>query len=230
MDERFINKATGWNGKALLGEWLLTTKVDGVRAIWDAHAGWLRRAAKPLFNLPPWQPGQPRDCEVFVNNFRDTLIAVQTRGPRTDTPAISPQHLFGLDLLDPRLHWGVLIDPTPDQIRNELQRVNDLGHEGLVLRQNDRWLKVKPEETHDVAITGFVEGRGKHRGRLGYVTTAMGGVGSGFSDAERECLWTEAMSGQLIGQVIEVSCLQITANGMFRHPVFVRLRPDKLAA
>jgi ATP-dependent DNA ligase len=188
------------------------------------------RAQKPLFNLPPWKPGKPRDCEVFVNNFRDTIKAVRTRSLKANTPSIQTRHIYGLELLDHRLHLGSITNPTPEHIYAQLRRANQLGHEGLVLRQNDRWIKVKPSEGYDVAISGFVEGRGKHHGRLGHVKTAMGGVGSGFSDAERESLWTEALAGRLIGQVIEVSCLQITADGMFRHPVFVRLRPDKLAA
>ena len=99
-----------------------------------------------------------------------------------------------------------------------------------MLRQGGRWIKVKPEETHDVAITGFVEGKGKHLGRLGYVTTDKGAVGAGFTDAERQLLWTEAVAKRLIGQVIEVSCMEFTPNGQFRHPVFVRMRPDKLAS
>ncbi len=126
------------------------------------------------------------------------------------------------------LHWGMLVNPTRDDIITHLQRANDLGHEGLVLRQGDRWLKVKPEETHDVVITGYHEGRGKHVGKLGYVTTAKGDVGSGFTDAEREILWYEAKAGKLVGQVVEVNCMQITSDGQFRHPSFVRMRPDKL--
>src|SRR5204863_1710064 len=90
-------------------------------------------------------------------------------------------------------------------------------------RQGDRWIKVKPEETHDIAITGFVEGKGKHLGRLGYVTTEKGAVGAGFTDAERRLLWIEAEAKRLIGQVIEVSCMQITPIGRFRHPFFVRM-------
>ena len=79
-----------------------------------------------------------------------------------------------------------------------------------------------------MAITGYGEGKGKHLGRLGYVLTAKGDVGSGFTDTERETLWAEAKAERLVGQVIEVSC--ITPDGQFRHPFFVRMRPDKLVA
>jgi hypothetical protein len=222
-----INRPRSWNGKGLSGEWSVTIKLDGVRAIWHDNHGWLSRANKPLYNIPPWQPGGPRDCEIFFGTFRDTIKATRTKFVKDATPSIGPEQMYGLEPLDPRLRGGQLANPTADDIRAQLQRANDLGHEGLVLRQRDQWVKIKPEETHDVTITGYVEGRGKHLGRLGYVQTAKGGVGSGFSDTERELLWAEAKAGRLVGQVIEVSCLQITPDGQFRHPFFVRMRPDK---
>lgn len=225
-----INNPRSWNGNALAGDWKVTLKLDGVRGIWHDETGWMSRANKPLYNIPPWREGRPRDCEVFVNNFRDTIRATRTKAARVDTPQIGSEDLYGLAPLDPRLHWGTLTNPTPANIRAQLQRANNLGYEGLVLRQGEQWIKVKPVETHDVLITGFSEGTGKHRGRLGFVTTTKGAVGTGFSDAEREILWSEANAGRLVGQVIEVSCMQFTSNGQFRHPVFVRMRPDKPSA
>lgn len=230
MTHQTINRPRSWNGKALTGDWLVTLKLDGVRAIWCDEQGWRSRANKPLFNIPPWQQGQPRDCEVFVKNFTDTIRATRTRNLKGSEPSIDRQNLYGLALLDPRLNWGRLTDPSPATIRAQLQKANDAGYEGLVLRQGDLWLKVKPVETYDVAITGYVEGEGKHAGRLGLVTTEKGSVGAGFTDAEREILWTEAKEGRLLGQVIEVSSMPCTSNGKFRHPVFVRMRPDKFAA
>ena len=53
------------------------------------------------------------------------------------------------------------------RIRAELQRANDVGFEGLVLRQGGRWIKVKPGETHDIAITGPVNGKGAVVGKGG---------------------------------------------------------------
>ena len=91
-----------------------------------------------------------------------------------DTPSIAQEHLYGLAPLDPRLHWGSLTNPGPADIRTQLKRANALGYEGLVLRQGDQWIKIKPAETHDVSIAEYVEGRGKHRGRLGFVRTIRG--------------------------------------------------------
>jgi len=227
METTEINRPRHWSGNSLTGNWLVSVKIDGVRAIWHDECGWLSRANKQLYNIPAWRHGQPRDCEVFVNDFRDTIRATRTKRPKADTPSIAHEHLYGLAPLDPRLRWGSLINPAPADILAQLRRANDLGYEGLVLRQGTHWIKVKPEDTHDVLITGFAEGRGKHRGRLGFVTTTRGAVGAGFSDSERDILWAEAQAGTLVGQVIEVSCLELTADRKFRHPFFVRMRPDK---
>ena len=227
MANNMINRPRSWNGMPLPGEWLVTVKIDGVRAIWHDQLGWLSRAGKQLYNIPPRQRDSARDCEIFVGSFRDTIRATRTRLTKQDTPTIQPQHIYGLDQLDARLRWGALTNPSTTDILAQLQHANDRGHEGIVLRQADRWIKVKPEETHDVIITGYAEGEGKHRGRLGFVTTAKGAVGAGFTDGEREFLWAEAQAGTLIGQVIEVNCMQFTPNGQFRNPFFVRMPPDK---
>ncbi|QUS38027.1 hypothetical protein RPMA_03505 [Tardiphaga alba] len=227
--QQSINKPSTWNGKALSGKWDVTLKVDGVRAIWHDEFGWQSRAGKPLYNIPRWNGG-PRDCELYVGSFRDTIIASRTRAPTDDTPSIRPEHLYGLDQLDARLGVGTLLNPTARAILHQLNRARSLGFEGLVLRHENRWLKVKPYESHDVPITGFAEGRGKHIGHLGIVTTPLGNVGSGFSDEERIQLWADAQAGTLVGQIVEVSCMEFTPTGKFRHPVFIRMRPDKLSS
>jgi ATP-dependent DNA ligase len=96
------------------------------------------------------------------------------------------------------------------------------GYEGLVLRQGDRWLKVKPKETYDVLVTGIVEGTGKYAGKLGALITDMGKVGTGFTDKDREDLFTLP-----INTIIEVECMELTPKGKFRHPRFIRVRYDK---
>lgn len=241
-------KAKAWNGKALPGEWEITYKIDGVRALWTSE-GWLSRANKPLYNVPTpvltqfrdakpprWMPGS--DCEVYLGNFRDTIRAVRTKKLKPDTPVIWPEHLFSLDPLDARLKAGTCKDLTPACIKATMKAAVRLGYEGLVLRQGDKWLKVKPEETHDVLVTGAVGGVGKHKGRLGALQTAKGDVGTGFTDKEREFFWAAHMSAgvvagfasePLIGRTIEVSCMHFTPDGKFRHPRFVRMRPDKVA-
>ena len=129
MKNAEINRPRAWSGKQLAGDWLVTLKIDGVRAIWHDEQGWLSRANKPLYNIPPWQSGSPRDCEIFVRTYRDTIRATRTKSPKDDVPAILPRHMYGLEPLDPRLRWDTLINPTSDDILAQLQRANNLGHE-----------------------------------------------------------------------------------------------------
>ncbi|UYO52527.1 hypothetical protein [Rhodopseudomonas palustris] len=221
-------KPRPWNGRDLAGAWEITIKIDGWRAFWSGSE-WLSRAGKPIPNMPTWKSGMPTDCEVFLGSLSQTSRALKTKHLKPDTPRVAVEHLFSLAPLDARLRRGGIYNPTADDIWRLLAEVNAEGHEGLVLRQGDQWIKVKPAETMDVLVTGWGEGEGKHAGRLGYLETTHGDVGTGFSDDEREELWAEALTGTLIGQTVEVSCMQFTPDGKFRHPRFVRMRPDKIA-
>jgi ATP-dependent DNA ligase len=62
---------------------------------------------------------------------------------------------------------------------------------------------------------------------LGFITTGRGNIGSGFSIEERRDLWAKANAGTLIGQIAEVNCMELSPAGKFRHPTFIRMRPDK---
>src|SRR5437879_13049733 len=70
MTDSEMNKPRSWNGKALTGDWLVSLKVDGVGAIWHDEHGWLRRADKPLCNIPPRQPSRAPCCGLLVGNIR----------------------------------------------------------------------------------------------------------------------------------------------------------------
>ena len=225
-----------WTGKALTGEWLVTIKIDGVRGLWNPDKGiWLSRAFKPLYNIPTpdecWGIGsndQPWNVEVYLGSLKDTIRAVRTIHLKDDTPRIIPEHLFPLfPEPTPTLIYGYMTDPTPDQINEALSKVNGMGFEGLVLRQGEVCLKVKPEETWDVRVLSCHEGEGKHKGRLGYVKTAKGDVGTGFSDAERVHWWNNKV--RMVGTTIEVAALSLTPAGKFRHSRFIRERFDKVA-
>lgn len=233
-----------WNGKDLKGAWHFTIKIDGVRAFWVKGTGWLSRAGKPLYNIPDWwyptayHEQVPEDgFEVYLGSLKDTVRAVRTQTLKEDTPRVTKDHLYCLNPLDPRLTIrGVHIDPTAEFINAKLAEVNAQGFEGLVLRSGNTWLKVKPADTYDVLVLGIGEGEGKHRGRMGYLITHMGEVGTGFTDKERAEWWKrfDWIEGALRsidpGPItIEVECMHLTPDGKFRHPRFVRERFDKVA-
>ncbi|MBB1092180.1 hypothetical protein HUU61_12845 [Rhodopseudomonas palustris] len=64
-------KPSPWNGRDLTGEWEVTIKVDGWRALWNGSE-WRSRADKPIPNIPPWRPGMATDCEVYGPQRRCT--------------------------------------------------------------------------------------------------------------------------------------------------------------
>jgi ATP-dependent DNA ligase len=66
---------------------------------------------------------------------------------------------------------------------------------------------------------------------MGALQTAMGKVGTGFTDEDREHFWdldwNRNPDGTFKPVMIEVSCMQLTPDGKFRHPAFERIRYDK---
>ena len=112
------------------------------------------------------------------------------------------------------------------------------GYEGSVLKRTDSlypkgrtkdWLKWKETDSIDLKITGFIEGVGKHLGRLGHVICDYNGspvgVGTGFDDSEREEIWNNQK--KYLGKTIEITFQEKTKDGSLRFPVFIRLREDK---
>jgi bifunctional non-homologous end joining protein LigD len=144
----------------------------------------------------------------------------------------------------------------------------ELGLEGIVAkherstyqagRRSRDWLKIKAQKTADVAIVGYVLGKGSRRA-LGSLMTAWrqgdelvyaGNVGSGLDADTIATLLPQlrarrrqaaAFHGTPAGSrrdqvfvepelVAEVRYADITGSGVLRHPVFARLREDKSVA
>lgn len=121
-----------------------------------------------------------------------------------------------------------------------LDKYTSVGEEGLMLNINDapyeckrtkELLKLKKMQTCDLKIIGFEEGEGRLKGTLGKVIVDYKGnevgVGSGYSDADREYFWTH--QDELLGRVIEVSYFEETTSAKsdkpsLRFPVFKELR------
>ena len=99
---------------------------------------------------------------------------------------------------------------------------------------NDRtnwWLKIKPMKTVEMRIVDSAVGYGKHAGRLGaFICEDTKGrsvrVGGGFTDEERAKFWS--LRNHMVGQIIEVKIQGGKSFGVARHPVFMRLRHDRV--
>lgn len=114
-------------------------------------------------------------------------------------------------------------------IDNYTKKVKESGEEGVVLKNKkgnyykDVFLKDKTVKEEVVKIIGLKEGTNKYTGSLGAleVQTKEGNkvyVGTGFTDLERETLWSR--KDQLIGSEIEIGYLEKTEESI-RAPRFI---------
>lgn len=125
------------------------------------------------------------------------------------------------------------------QIDNCLKFAEEHDMEGVMVnldapyecKRTKNLIKVKKFYTYDLKCTGIEEGTGKHKGRLGAIIVDFKGnpvgVGSGFSDIQRDVLWKNP--DQIVGRVVEVKYKEVTKNkdtGMesLQFPVFVGIR------
>jgi len=182
-------------------------KIDGVRAH-NVNGQILSRKDKPLYNIT-----MPYDvAEIYTGSWEDTVSRVRTM---VGTP-VEPEFIYCLEPIDPRLDLGFFHELDPTTIKNLFEGARMHGYEGLVLRTDKYWYKVKEQENFDAIVTSIIEGKGKHVGRLGAFMTAQGKVGTGLTDKQRE----EFFTPDSIGKTIEVEAMGLTPKGKFRHPRF----------
>lgn len=134
----------------------------------------------------------------------------------------------------------LLIPSVPCTPEEAFVRFTSEGFEGAIIKDTSAlyvhgirsraWLKVKDSDTTDGEIVDIVEGSGKCAGMAGCVIVRCGrrdvSVGTGMDEATRRELL--ANRSQLLGKVAEVDFQMKTPKGSLRHPVFVRVRPDKV--
>jgi DNA ligase-1 len=120
-----------------------------------------------------------------------------------------------------------------EQLNSELQRVNDLGGEGLMLRQpgslyefkrSRTLLKVKSFHDAEAVVILYEPGHGKNEGLVGAlrVRTSDGRefkVGTGLTDADRR-------DPPAIGARITYKFQELTEAGIPRFPSFLRVNPE----
>ena len=217
-----------WNNEDLKGVWGFTVKIDGVNATWDGEK-FVSRRNKPLHNVSHLgkligaEKGEV--YEIFCGSFKRTSSIV--RRSKDDSELVTEPELFDLEPeIDPRLGLFELENPTAKEIKQVFDEVRRKGYEGLVLRgPNGERLKVKDKITLDLIVLDVIEGKGRNKGRTGALVTSKGKV-SGMSDQQREEFWHHG-GADIIGQMIEVECMELTEYGKMRHARFIRVRDDK---
>lgn len=122
-----------------------------------------------------------------------------------------------------------------------LNEANEKGWEGLMLNKNTIWknkrnngiLKVKSFKHADILCTDVVEGDGKYKGTLGLIKCDYKGyelgVGSGFTDSQRNFFWNNP--DEIVGKIVQIKYKGETQNKnggiSVQFPIFEIVRTDK---
>lgn len=134
-------------------------------------------------------------------------------------------------------------DVEPGDVDALMDAVVEAGGEGLMVKnrlsryypgkRSDAWLKMKAVATADVVIMGYKPGENGFTGLVGAVE--FGQYKGGVLVARSRCSGMDMAMRQeftengnaYIGQVMEIKYFGTVGDGSFRHPNFLRLRPDK---
>lgn len=237
--------------------WLMSEKLDGVRGYWDGKQLWSKngKALHPPAAFVRDLPNFPLEGELWGgrNTFEKTVSVVlaqeaddgwlQLQFAIFDVPH-TPEGF--LDRLGQAQRW-FLAHPSPyafviaqrpvadhEQLLQELQRVEELGGEGLIVRKKDAHysagrsaeiLKVKESRDAEAVVVAHLAGQGRNLGRLGALLVELPNgtrfkIGSGFSDEDRK-------NPPPVGEVITFKYFGYYRSGIPKFPSYLRIRQDK---
>lgn len=122
-----------------------------------------------------------------------------------------------------------------------LDKADKDGWEGLMLNKDTKWknkrnngiLKIKLFKHSDIRCTEIIEGDGKYKGTLGLIKCDYKGydlgVGSGFTDKQRDYYWNNP--DEIIGKIVQIKFKAETKNKdggiSVQFPIFEIVRTDK---
>ncbi|MEA3362976.1 MAG: DNA ligase [Thermodesulfobacteriota bacterium] len=236
--------------------WLMSEKLDGVRGYWDGQQLFSKNGY--LLNPPPEFitdfPDFPIEGELWGGRgtFEQTAGIVKRKQPHDgwlqlrfaifDVPDApggftrrikTAQNWFAAH---PSI-YAFVISQIPvidkDHLQQELQRIENLGGEGLIVRKPDALyfsgrsmeiLKVKSFQDSEAMVVAHLPGKGRNEGRLGSLLVVLDDgtqfkIGTGFSDEERE-------HPPSIGEVITFKYYGKYLSGIPKFPAFLRIRQD----
>ena len=126
------------------------------------------------------------------------------------------------------------------KIREWLDKADSIGWEGCMLNKDTKWknkrnngiLKVKSFKHADILCTDVMEGDGKYKGTLGLIKCDYKGfelgVGSGFTDSQRDYYWKHR--DEIVGKIVQIKYKGETKNKQgglsVQFPIFEIVRED----
>lgn len=258
-----LNRVGQYKSQDVAG-WWMSEKLDGVRGYWDGRKLVTREGNR--IHAPAWWtkhlPNVKLDGELYMGRGTfDEVSGIVRQDDGGDAWKRVRYHVFDLPaakgptedrheqvkrlVAKSRKSKGSPMRPVPrkrvrdaDHVQAELERVLELGGEGLVLHRpgalyrpgsRSDLLKLKGEQDEEAVVLRRLPGTGKHAGRMGAleVQDAKNGevyrVGTGFTDAQRD------RAARLFpkGAVITVAFTERTKSGKPRFPRFLRVRDDE---
>lgn len=189
--------AESWDGELNLAGWLMSEKLDGVRAWWDGQDFVSRKGH--VFHAPDWfKEGLPKsvlDGELWLDRKRfDEASGIARRHDKSaewkkltyvvfDVPGERMPFSKRVNLIQqvvadaPKaLALAFEVVKSNEDVRKMLAEYEALGAEGLMARHPDSYyesgrssnlLKVKSFTDAEAVVTGYQAGKGRHKGRVG---------------------------------------------------------------
>lgn len=189
--------AETWDGVLDPTGYLMSEKLDGVRAYWDGEKFISRKGN--VFDAPAWYKaempkGIPLDGEFWTGRgkFQETSGIVRRHGEDVAWHGVSYQVFDAPDMpggFEARLKvlqamrlpsWAQVLNHRVctglDDLRAYLLDIERLDGEGVMLRKpgsryvrtrSDTLLKVKSFYDAEATVVGYTAGKGKHKGRTG---------------------------------------------------------------
>jgi len=238
--------------------WLMSEKLDGVRGYWDGKQ-LLSKTGNPLHppaafthNFPPFA----LEGEIWGGRktFEKTVSALKKQHSNAgwlelqfaifDVPQATGGFTRRLQQADdwfadhPSRFAFIIPQKTVRnnaQLAQELQRVEEAGGEGLIVRKPDALyvkghsrdiLKVKSFFEMDAVVIAQIEGKGRNRGQLGSLLVELPEnrkirfkIGTGFSDEVR-------LNPPPEGSIITFKYYGFYKSGLPRFPSFLKIKPD----
>jgi len=231
-----FRKAGTYTGQKIKGPIVVSLKIDGVRIL-ERDEKFVTRNDKvpPGLDCALTEEAKDKirkygDCEVFKGDFFASNSPLSSHHPEPNS--IGADDIYTLDELDSRLYIEEALCVNKEDFAKYIDiRLADAvraGYEGLVLRTNTHWYRVKPHAYADVYITGYFEQLDKNKnpkGILGGFDTNWGKV-TAFTQEMREELWDNPE--QYIGKMMTVRYKERYHTGNFRYAVtFQNFRTDK---
>jgi DNA ligase-1 len=240
-----------------VSDWLMSEKLDGVRGYWDGQKMWSKNGKdlQPPDEFVRGLPGFPLEGELWGgrNTFEKTVSIVmkekahngwlELRFAIFDVPEVPDSFTQRMEKARDWFEkhptpYAFVIPQLPVRnavhLQEELQRVMELGGEGLIVREPDAFytdgrsaqiLKVKDFQDAEAVVVGHLPGQGRNQGRLGALLVELPNglrfkIGTGFSDEERN-------DPPPLNELISFKYFGYHSSGIPRFPSFLRIRRDK---